>query len=263
MATTVEILAMSTGLPRLDLATSRLGTAEQARSEVQQLFPGRVGSDLAIGDAQSGCAAAVGRLYAGTYGDTTVICGQDLIEIVDLGPAVRAMGHGRIAFRIQLNSVLDAAALDISDSAGGLVREVMLTTDEGVVFDAGPRLDFEQVFWSGGRDAAGAHPATFGDEMPFSPMEFGQEAARALFGFGLAGSTAPGDLDPAAIALYGFEIGAAPAVDGPGVGLAESTLPHDSAVPAIPAESPARSGDSATSLHDSWWRRVWRALRGG
>ncbi len=264
MVTTVEILAMSADLPRLALVAGGLGTAEQSRSELSLLFPGRIGADLPPGDMRSGCASPIGRIYAGTFGEMTVICGQDLIEIVDLGPAVRAIGKGRLAYRIQLNSVLDAAALDISDSTGALVREVMLTNDEGVVFDAGPRLEFERPFWSGDRDPAGLHAATFGAEMPFSPMDFGQESVRALFGFGLVGDNRPGDLDPAEIAVYGFEIGGAPTVLRPSSGVADgSDIDAPPAAP-IPVESPGdRSGAPAESAHDSWWRRLWRSLGGG
>lgn len=280
----VEILGFAAGLPRTDLARHRPGSAEAAASLVQRLFPGRIGAPLPPADVLTASYPEYGRIYAATFGDTGIVCGQDLVELVDLPSAAIADPMVRNVFRIQINGVVDSAAVEILSPDGETVRELMLVADAGVIADIGPQLDFEKPFWAGARDPDGAHAAINGAEMPFDVVDFGEEALRTLFGFVVDPNSRSDDLDPRRIILHGFVI-AADSGDPSDMAQARSGGP----VPALPddlAPAPGRprlrepsssdhagggSGDRPTAETagptdrgpaESWWQRVKRRLFG-
>jgi len=85
---------------------------------------------------------------------------------------------------------------------GKLVRSLSLSPDSGIMEDIGPKLSFEEPYWSG------KHPAVDGaDEgypFPFHPLELGEAALAELFGYQLEG---PGDamlLEPETIPLVRY-----------------------------------------------------------
>lgn len=93
---------------------------------------------------------------------------------------------------------------------GVLVRAIGIDGVNGVVEDVGDPLPFEAPFWAGEHSyepeeyIVGAGPSPF--PTPFHPLEFGNEAVRALFGFVLEGRPLPGDVDPSAVRLQGFRV---------------------------------------------------------
>lgn len=206
----VEILGLADGLPRTGIVTGTGGDPAAARAVLTALFPGRIGDPLPPADLLTASYPEYGRVYAGTFGDTTVVCGQDLLELTDLIAAVAVAGAGRTAVRLQVNSVADSAALEILGPAGETVREVMLVGEQGVVVDDGEHLDFERSFWAGEEDPEGAFAIVNGRDMPFDVIDFGQEALRALFGFVVDNDRRPGDLDARRVLLHGFVIAADP-----------------------------------------------------
>jgi hypothetical protein len=86
-------------------------------------------------------------------------------------------------------------------SDGKLVRALSLSPDSGVLEDTGARLPFEEAYWSG------QHPALDPDEdsgdypFPFHPLELGEAALGALFGYQLEGPVDRALLEPEAIEL--------------------------------------------------------------
>ena len=200
----VEILGLAEGLPRV--APGAGDDPAAARAVLTALFPGRIGGDLPRADLLTASYPEYGRVYAGVFGATTVVCGQDLRELTDLVAAVAATGGGRTAVRLQVNSAAESAALEILGPAGDTAREVMLVAEQGVIVDEGDQLAFERPFWSGERDPDGAFAVVNGAEMPFDVIDFGQEALRTLFGFVVDGDRRPGDLDARAVLLHGFVI---------------------------------------------------------
>src|SRR5690349_11283409 len=99
----VEMVALSAGLPRTALAGTPVGSADDAKRLAEQLFPGRIGRSLATADLLSASYPEYGRIYAGTFGSTAVVCGQDLIELTDLGATMQPVANGRNVFRLQIN----------------------------------------------------------------------------------------------------------------------------------------------------------------
>lgn len=87
---------------------------------------------------------------------------------------------------------------------GKLVRSLSLAPDDGVIEDLGSRLAFEEPYWEG------RHPAFDPDEedseypFPFHPMDLGEAALSALFGYTIEGEQMPALCDPCAIQLMRF-----------------------------------------------------------
>ncbi|WP_229418159.1 hypothetical protein [Massilia sp. Root351] len=88
---------------------------------------------------------------------------------------------------------------------GKLQRSLSLSPDSGVLEDIGARLPFEQPYWNG------AHPAVDPDEdeadypFVFHPLELGEAALAALFGYQLEGMIDPAHLQPETVPLMRFK----------------------------------------------------------
>lgn len=84
---------------------------------------------------------------------------------------------------------------------GKLVRSLSLSPDNGIIEDFGDRLSFEEPYWSG------QHPALDPAEDPtsypfaFHPLELGEAALQAMFGYQLEGHLDSSLLEPESIAL--------------------------------------------------------------
>lgn len=98
-----------------------------------------------------------------------------------------------------MHSVVDWFAFAVW-RAGKLERALSLSPDSGILEDIGKRLPFEDPYWTG------HHPATDpADEdaypFPFHPLDLGEAALRACFGYGLEGEIDDSLLDPETIPL--------------------------------------------------------------
>ncbi len=86
---------------------------------------------------------------------------------------------------------------------GQLVRSLSLSPDSGILENIGSRLPFEEPFWSG------EHPAVDDEEdsgypFPFHPLELGEAALSALFGFHLEGPPDSALFEPESVPLLRF-----------------------------------------------------------
>jgi hypothetical protein len=88
---------------------------------------------------------------------------------------------------------------------GRLVRSLSLSPDSGVLEDIGDRLPFEEPYW------AGRHPAVDpGEEpdaypFPFHPLELGEAALLAFFGYQIEGGVDESLIEPVAVTLLRFK----------------------------------------------------------
>lgn len=207
-----NLLAFSPGLPRDDLATHAPGGEEEARRAAEVLLPGRVGAPLRQGSLLEDSLPLDGELFVGVFGPTVVLASDDFEGFAHLARAGDA--QGRTAYHLMMHSVSDAAGITVCDASGEVRREVVLGADmdrAGVeAGSVGPPLPFERPFWAGERplDLVPGEEAD-PDELPFWPMDFGEEALRWAFGFVGEGEPRPDDLDGFAIAVHGFELRAA------------------------------------------------------
>jgi hypothetical protein len=116
-------------------------------------------------------------------------------------------GRGRTMTLHAMHSVVDWLGFAVWVD-GRLVRSLSLSPDGGIVEDIGDRLPFETVYWAGERPVE-PEPRWDDDEpyaLPFHPLELGEEALRALFGFVLEGRPDPDGVNPDDIQLHGYRL---------------------------------------------------------
>jgi hypothetical protein len=147
--------------------------------------------------------------YAAVLDDVTILCDRRFMldqpsqlpgHLIDLAGPRRIVLHA-------MHSVVDWVAFAVWDN-GRLVRSLSLSPVNGIVENIGEPLDFELPYWAGehpvepipGWPSEGPYP------LPFHPLEFGEEALRALFGFVLEGTPRSGDVDPDGVLLHGYRV---------------------------------------------------------
>lgn len=87
---------------------------------------------------------------------------------------------------------------------GRLLRALSLSPDSGILENIGEPLAFEAAYWAGG------HPAFDDGEteaypLPFHPLDLGDAALRALFGYRLEGPAEPTLIEPETVPLLRFK----------------------------------------------------------
>ncbi|HEX4832109.1 MAG TPA: hypothetical protein VH478_13580 [Trebonia sp.] len=117
-----------------------------------------------------------------------------------------ALGAGRRVILHAMHSVVDWLAFAVWED-GTLARSLSVAPDGGILENIGGPYDFERPYW------AGEHPAErapAGDDepcpLPFHPLDFGEEALRALFGFVIEGRPQPGDVKARKVPMHAFRV---------------------------------------------------------
>ena len=209
MGAKTAILAFADG----DIRPALLGAATQdpvaAARLVGQVFPGyqvTPAGHTTLGD---------GVYPADDVTNVTVLPGLELLcdrrLVLDLPSQLPAhlaeFGAGRRIVMHGMHSVVDWLCFAVWED-GRLIRSLSLSPDGGIVEDIGDPFEFERPFWAGehpvepvpGWPSQGPYP------LPFHPLELGEEALRALFGFVLEGYPDPADIDDWEIPLQGFRV---------------------------------------------------------
>jgi hypothetical protein len=106
-----------------------------------------------------------------------------------------------------MHSVVDWLGFAVWED-GRLVRSLSLSPDGGIQENIGEPYDFELPYWAGKHpiDPAPGWPIQEPYPLPFHPLDLGEEALRALFGFVVEGYPHPGDIDAEAVHLHGFRV---------------------------------------------------------
>ena len=112
-------------------------------------------------------------------------------------------GFNRTTYLHAMHSVVDWLAF-AQWTNGKLVRSLSLSPDSGVLEDIGEHLAFEGPFWSG------QNPVIADEEqteypLPFHPLELGEAALKAFFGYQLEGADGPALLQPESIPLLKYK----------------------------------------------------------
>ncbi len=145
-------------------------------------------------------------IYAGCFGGVSVVAakefGGDYPSKVD--PRFLDPSLGAHIYLHAMHSVVDWLAFAKWEN-GTLVRSLSLSPDSGILEDKGGKLAFELDFWEG------RHPAVDPEEadeldypLPFHPLELGEAALKAFFGYQLEGYPEEDLYDPESIPLAGY-----------------------------------------------------------
>jgi hypothetical protein len=202
------LLAFTDGDLPVTLRESVLPDRAETAALVGQVLPGYTLED--VDDLALGYAVYPDDeiIYAATAGGTTILCDRRLMKydrpstlprhLIDLAAGRRIVHHA-------MHSGSDWLAFAIWEQ-GRLVRSLSLSPDAGVTESIGTPLPFEAPYWAGEHPV---RPSPFWPDrdpypLPFHPLELGEDALRALFGFILEGGREPTDIDPDALPMHGF-----------------------------------------------------------
>ena len=165
--------------------------------EVTPIADGSLGDDTYPPDDTSYATVLAG---AELFCDRRLVCdppSQLPARLLRAGAGRRVIMHG-------MHSASDWLAFAVWED-GELVRSLSLSPNGGIRENIGEPYEFELPYWAGG------HPVgpTFSGEpypLPFHPLELGEDALRALFGFIIEGRRHPDDVDPFDVDLLGFRV---------------------------------------------------------
>lgn len=145
------------------------------------------------------------ELHIGCFAGVSVIAAKEfMIDKPSTLPQafIEAGGSGKIYFHA-MHSVVDWFAFAIW-SKGTLIRSLSLSPDDGILEDIGPRLPFEEPYWSGQHSLSDDGEE---DTYPFAfhPLELGEAALKDFFGYQIEGLVDATQIDPESIPLISYK----------------------------------------------------------
>lgn len=155
-------------------------------------------------------------VYAVCFPDVDILCSRTVMldRPSELPPRYLQAAEGRTVILHAMHSVVDFLAFAIWKD-GVLIRSLSLSPDSGIIEDVGEHLPFEEPYWAGEHPVEPldfvplpGQPGPSGDPypLPFHPLELGEEALRALFGFIIEGFPDPDDIDAFEVPVHGFDV---------------------------------------------------------
>lgn len=168
------------------------------------LFPGERLTALADGDLSQTCPPK-DELLIGCFPGVAVVAAREFgIDAPSrLDPRfIAAAGTGTLVLHA-MHSVVDWFAY-AQWTGGRLLRSLSVSPDSGILEQIGPPLPFEEPYWSGAFPAvdSGEDPASY--PLPFHPLDLGEAALEALFGYHLEGEIDAALLAPETIPLLRY-----------------------------------------------------------
>lgn len=196
------MLAFVEGNARGILKSSPQLDREAASSLVSQLFPSEKLVMLEDGDLSRTCPPD-NEILVGCFPGLNIITAKEFgIDYPSkLNPRFLDHSLGKTVYLLAMHSVVDWFAYAIWVN-GKLERSLSLSPDSGIMENIGPRLAFEEPYWSG------QHPACDPEDaypLPFHPLDLGDAALLELFGYQLEGMINPDLLEPENIPLVRFK----------------------------------------------------------
>jgi hypothetical protein len=185
--------------------------SERAETEalVSQIHPGYVIQPADDGTLFDDLYPPDDVTYATVMAGAELYCDRRLVfdRPSELPEHLLQAGAGRRIIMHGMHSVVDWLCFAVWED-GVLVRSLSLSPSAGIQENIGKPLDFELPYWAGehpvepvpGWPNQGPYP------LPFHPLELGEEALRALFGFVIEGHSDPDDVDTETVHLHGFRV---------------------------------------------------------
>ena len=195
------MLVYASGDPRATLRNKPSLDVDGSLRLAASLFPGKTFTQLGPGDLSSTNPPG-DEIHLGLFAGIAVVAASDFAidhpsrlpsRFLELAPFDTVYLHA-------MHSVVDWFAF-AKWERGHLIRSLSLSPDGGLLEDFGSKLPFEEPYWSG------AYPAVDPDEdptsypFPFHPLELGEAALRALFGYQLEGYIDSSLLEPESVEL--------------------------------------------------------------
>lgn len=205
MGAKTALLAFADGDLRAALRNPTPAGRDEAEQAVRRIHPGRRvewHEETSLDDVHPADVVTNAVVLAGAE----VFCDRRLVlgRPSELPEHLLALGAGRRIVMHGMHSVVDWLCFAVWED-GRLVRSLSLSPDSGIIEDIGERYPFELPYW------AGEHPVEpWPDEddepypLPFHPLELGEDALRALFGFVQEGMPDPDDIDENSVPMHGF-----------------------------------------------------------
>lgn len=170
------------------------------------LFPGEGLERVDDGDLSFTCPPN-NLIYAGCFDGISVVAakefGRDKPSKID--QRFIAASNYRCVYLHAMHSVVDWFAFAKWES-GKLIRSLSLSADSKIIEDVGERLNFENPYCNGDHSLLDA--GNDGDEeypFKFHPLDLGEEALKAFFGYQLEGAISEDLIEPEKIKLFGFK----------------------------------------------------------
>ncbi|MER7274527.1 hypothetical protein ABT369_08730 [Dactylosporangium sp. NPDC000244] len=207
MGAKTALLAFTDGGLRPALRGAVRSEPAQVIDRVRELHPGY--EVTAIGDGSLGDYAYPpdDTSYATVLAGAELFCDRRLIcdrpsqlpdRLLEAGAGRRIIMHG-------MHSASDWLCFAVWDN-GDLVRSLSVSPDGGIGENIGEPFEFELPYWAGAHPVEPAFPDSGPYPLPFHPLELGEDALRALFGFILEGRPDPDDIDPFDVHLHAFRV---------------------------------------------------------
>jgi hypothetical protein len=209
MGAKTALLAFAEG----DIGPALAGATRPDRTEVESLVRRLfAGYDLIAeeeGTLSHGVYPPDDVTYATALAGVDLVCDRRLVfdRPSELPAHLHQVAGGRRIVMHAMHSVVDWLAFAVWQD-GVLVRSLSLSPDGGITENIGEPYEFERPYWAGehavepipGWPDEGPYP------LPFHPLDLGEEALRALFGFVIEGYPHPDDVDAEAVAMLSFRV---------------------------------------------------------
>ncbi|WP_174535041.1 DUF6928 family protein [Micromonospora chalcea] len=187
------------------------GRSERAETEalVRRIHPGHVVEPADDDTLLDGVYPPDGVTYATVLAGAELYCDRRLMldRPSELPEHLRLAGAGRRIVMHGMHSAVDWLGFAVWED-GVLVRSLSLSPDGGIQENIGEPYDFELPYWAG-EHSVEPIPGWHDQDpypLPFHPLDLGEEALRALFGFVVEGRPSPDDVDPDDVHLHGFRV---------------------------------------------------------
>lgn len=198
------MLAYCTGTPRDILKNQPKLDRDATVAAARKLFPSHVLTAMPDTNLCFTCPSD-DEIIVGSFPGLVIVAatefGIDAPSKLASGFVEAMPGHA--VYLHAMHSVVDWFAFAIWRD-NQLQRSLSVSPDNGIIEDVGSREPFEEPFW------AGQHPAIDPDDDPddyplkFHPLELGEAALLALFGYQIEGA-GPQEVRPEAIPLMRFK----------------------------------------------------------
>lgn len=196
------MLVGADGLPRDALRAGGPLDRDAAVRLARAMFPGRRLEEAGDGNLSTTCPPD-DEVHVGCFPGLRIVAASEFaIDFPShLPEALRDALGTRDVYLHAMHSGVDWFAL-AHWRDGKLQRTVSLSPGSGVLEDVGQRFPFEDAFWGGKHPVDDLDDAS-GDAYPlaFHPLELGEAALNALFGYFLEGPVEADMLEPREIPL--------------------------------------------------------------